>query len=344
MRKKIWIPVLIVLAAAVVLLCVAFRPAGKPSPLPVKVLILPKFEINEMNGDTAGEAQYYYDHYLSGSEVYEVPNSGGTARIYYKDGIALSVQGMGKVNATMNTVQVLSDSRFDFSNAYILSTGCAGAAVETMVMGDVCVASAAVDFDLGHHADSRDLADAEGTTWFHDVDFDDTAAFLLDRKLTEKVYALVKDTPLQTTERVKNYMRRAFDGAAWAVRDPKVILGTTMSGDNYWKGRYDHENAVLMAKTYQCPDPFATTEMEDAAIACVLDRMGMLDRLIILRGAVNMDVYMLGATPEILWGGDEDNNLSDEDYPESAGIFDTAMKNNFEVGRVIIDRILAGEF
>ena len=344
MRKKIWIPVLIVLAAAVVLLCVAFRPAGKPSPLPVKVLILPKFEINKMNGDTAGEAQYYYDHYLTGSEVYEVPNSGGTARIYYKDGIALSVQGMGKVNATMNTVQVLSDSRFDFSNAYILSTGCAGAAVETMVMGDVCVASAAVDFDLGHHADSRDLADAEGTTWFHDEDFDDTAAFLLDRSLTEKVYALVKDTPVETTEVTRSFMRAAFDGADWAVRDPQVLRGTTVTGDNYWKGQYGHLNALRMAEVYQCPDPYATTEMEDVAVARTAERMGMLDRLIIIRDSVNMDVFMIGATPESLWGDAEATTLASEESIEAADIFVTAMKNNFNVGRIIIDQIITGQF
>ncbi|MCR4855177.1 MAG: hypothetical protein K5908_03320 [Erysipelotrichaceae bacterium] len=32
----------------------------------VKVLIVPKFEIGEMSGDEAGEAQLFYEHYCAG--------------------------------------------------------------------------------------------------------------------------------------------------------------------------------------------------------------------------------------------------------------------------------------
>lgn len=76
-----------------------------------------------------------------------------------------------------------------------------------------------------------------------------------------------------------------------------VLRGTTVSGDNYWKGAYDHANAVLMTETYQCPDPFALTEMEDVALAVAAERLGMLDRYIIIRDSVNMDVFMNGASP-----------------------------------------------
>ena len=99
-----------------------------------------------------------------------------------------------------------------------------------------------------------------------------------------------------------------------------------------------------MVETYACPDPFAVTEMEDVAVARAAERMGMLDRLIILRGSVNMDVYMMGATPETLWEGAEVQRLVSEDSLEAADIFTTSMKNNFEVGRILIDRILKGEF
>ena len=36
--------------------------------------------------------------------------------------------------------------------------------------------------------------------------------------------------------------------------------------------------------------------------------------------------------------------LSSEESGEAANIFVTAMRNNFNVGRIIIDRILAGQF
>ena len=105
---------------------------------------------------------------------------------------------------------------------------------------------------------------------------------------------------------------------------------------------YDHENALLMTETYQCPDPFALTEMEDAALAVVADRMGMLDRFIIIRDSVNTDVFMNGASPESLWDPNFEDSLASEDSVESADIFATAMENNFKVGSVVVDAILNG--
>ena len=58
------------------------------------------------------------------------------------------------------------------------------------------------------------------------------------------------------------------------------------------EGEHDHDNALLMVKTYGFPDPYVTTEMEDLAVAQAVKRAGMLDRLITLRSSVNMDVFM----------------------------------------------------
>ncbi len=334
------IPVIVM----IILLCAAVIPSrAEQPPLPVRVLVLPKFEVGEMAGDFPGEAQHYYEQYLAGADAYDVPDGTAFAKLYYRDGVALCVLGMGKVNAALSTMAILSDPRFDFSEAYILSTGCAGSSAGSTVMGDVFLITAAVDYDLGHHADGREIADPDGTTWFHDADFDSAAAVLLNPDLMERVYAMIKDTPVETTERTRNYMRHAFGGAEWALRDPRVLRGTTVTGDNYWKGAHGHENALLMAKTYGCPDPYATTEMEDVAVARAAERMGLKDRLIILRGSVNMDVFMPGATPESLWGNAEATALAAEDSVEAADIFATAMKSIFDAGRVIIDGILNGE-
>ena len=339
MNKILTAALTIALMCGASLPSMAAQPADPASPLPVKVLVLPKFEIGEMTGDFPGEAQYYYEQYLNGAEEYDVPYGPEGSKLYYRDGVALCLLGIGKVNAALGTMAILSDERFHYSQAYILDTGCAGSAAETTVMGDVFLITAAVDYDLGHHADARDLSDPDGTAWFHDADFDGGAVVFLNQDLMDKVYTMVKNTPVATTERTREFMRYSFDGAKWAVRDPKVFRGTTVTGDNYWKGAHGHENALLMAETYQCPDPYVTTEMEDVAVARTAERMGMLDRLIILRDSVNMDVFMAGAAPESLWG-DGEMPLSSEDSPEAADIFAAAMKNNFDVGRIIIDRIL----
>lgn len=329
---------LALLVAALLIVCASLALA---EPVAIKALILPKFESGEMAGDFPGEAQYYYEGYCEGGESYDIvgcPNP-----LYVKDGVALCVTGMGKVNSAMTLQAILMDDRFDFSNAYIISTGCAGSAIEYGVMGDVFVITATVDFDLGHHADPRELADANGTTWYHDASYDSASYKLLNQELCDKVYNLVKDVKIETTEKTRAFMAAAFDNAEWATRDPMVLRGTTVTGDNYWKGEHDHMNALLMNETYGCPDPYALTEMEDNALAVVLDRLGMLDRYIIIRDSVNTDAFMNGASPESLWDPNFVDSLASDESVESADIFATAMENNFKVGKVVIDAIINGE-
>ena len=126
--------------------------------IPVKVLLLPKFETGEMTGDFPGEAQFFYEHYCKGGAEYTVAGGFPGHKLYVKDGIALYVTGCAKTNAILGLTAVLHDERFDFSDAYFISIGCAGSAVGSTVMGDVFVITAAADFDLGHHADARELS------------------------------------------------------------------------------------------------------------------------------------------------------------------------------------------
>ena len=311
--------------------------------IPVKVLILPKFENGEMAGDFPGEAQYYYEAYLDGADEYEIKGGTPGSLLYVKDGVALYVTGMGKINTAMSLNSILLDPRFDFSDCYFISTGCAGSATEYSVMGDVFVITAAIDYDLGHHADPREMENPENPTWFHDASYDSSSYKLLDKDLMARVYDLVKDVELETTEKTRAFMAYTFDNAEWAVRDPEVLRGTTVTGDNYWKGEYDQQNARAMCDVYGAPDPFALSEMEDVALAVVLDRFGLLDRYIIIRDSVNMVVFMNGVTPEGLWDPSRvTDSLSDEDSIEAADIFATAMENNFKVGSVVVNAILDG--
>lgn len=254
----------------VLLLMCSVLPAFAQSaePVKIKVLILPKFESGEMAGDFPGEAQYYYEGYCQGGDEYEIKGGFADNKLYVKDGVALYVTGMGKVNTALSLTAVLMDERFDFSDAYILSTGCAGSAYEYGVMGDVFVITAAIDYDLGHHADVRELPEGSVTTWFHDKGYDSSSCKILNQDLMDRVYSLVKDVKVETTDRTRAFMAAAFDNAEWATRDPMVLRGTTVSGDNYWKGAYDHANAVLMTETYQCPDPFALTRDGGRGAGC----------------------------------------------------------------------------
>lgn len=333
----------IITAALFLLITAGCAKKTQNEKIPVRVLILPKFEVGEMSGDFPGEAQYFYEEYLIDADSYAIEGSPNHEKLYYKDGIAMFLCGQGKISAALSTAAVLSDQRFDFSGANILSVGCGGSAEGNSIFGDVCVISAAVDYDLGHHADPREMSGDSETTWFHDESFDDSSAVSLDETLTESVYELIKDIQPQTTESTVNYLKKQYPDEAWAQRQPAVIRGTAVTSDNFWKGKYNHSNAVKITETYHCKDPYAITEMEDIAVCRAVQSHGLLDRLIILRVSVNMDTFPEGVTPEMLWGEETEDHIASDDSMESVDIFATAMENCFEAGKKVIDTILEGK-
>lgn len=310
--------------------------------IPVSVLILPKFEVGEMTGDFPGEAQLFYEEYLAGGDVYEIEGIPDPVTLYCRDGIALCLTGQGKVAAALNTSAVLSDPRFDFSDAYILSVGCGGSAEGYGIFGDVFIITSAVDFELGHRADPREMSGDAETTWFHDESFDGTAVIRMNPELTDRAFGLVEDVQLQTTEQTMKFLEKEFAGEPWAQRLPKVMRGTSVTGDNFWKGRYGHLNALLITETYSCTDPYSITEMEDIAVSHAVKQAGLLDRLIVLRVSVNMDTFPSGITPEILWGPETDDHIASGDSVESVDIFSTAMQNCFDTAEVLIEAIRKG--
>ena len=307
----------------------------------IKALILPKFESGEITGDFPGEAQFFYDAYCINGKEYEIKGGLNSNKLYVKNGVAIYIAGMGKVHSAISLNNVLLDPRFDFSTAYVLSVGCAGSAKEYTVMGDVFIISSTIDFDLGHHIDIRELSKNATSTWFRDSSFDHVAYKVLNKELINKIYSLTKDIKLQTTPKTLNSMAKTFNNEKWAIRNPKVLRGTTVTSDTYWKGEYGNKTAKLMVESYKCQDPYATTEMEDSAIALVMERHGILDRLIIIRVSVNMDVFINGSTAESLWDTSTQHTIISQDNEEAVDIFPVAMENNFNVAKVVIDAILA---
>ena len=327
--------------------CSKAKPEAEPETVSdaakeVKVLIIPKFEIGEKTDDIPGEAQYYFTEYLKDGEVFTVEGLKEDQKLYYKDGVAMVIAGYGKVNAAASLCAVLLDDRFDFSNCYILDVGCSGGAYGFSVMGDVNLITAVCDYDLGHRASPEEMENKDSeTTWFYDPEYVESGCYKLNPELMDKVYELTKDVTLETT--TEKYMARIFDQAEWATRKPKVVKATSVTSDSYWKGMTGHNDALLVTSIYDCPDPYGSTEMEDAGVAGVATRFGMLDRLIIIRDVVNMDVFMDGATPESLWDLEAaEETFLPENSTEVEELFAVSMHNNYKVGKPIIDAILTG--
>ena len=335
--------IILVLAICVQVLAACSSSAKKT---PLRVIIIPKFEIGEMSGDFPGEAQLFYEEYCPGCEEIEIPNMPPTGHFYFNDenGVGMLVTGAGKTAAGLSMMAVLSSELYDYSDATIVSVGCAGGSVRNCTLGDVILVTAACDYDLGHHVDAHEKKKNKSQVmWFPDKSYADYEYKNLNADLCDKTYEMIRNCPLQTTEEARAVMKESFGAKKEEDILPTVKKGTALTGDNFWKGIYGHVTAKFIADYYGCRDPYMVTEMEEVAIANTAECFNMLDRLISLRVIVNMDVFMKGETPESTWGEHrsfiekvENNNT------ETLDIFEPAMHNLFDTGRIVIDAALEG--
>lgn len=297
----------------------------------IRILILPKFDIGPLGNGICGEGELFYKEYVEGGTEYELTGLFPGEKLYVKDGIALTLTHAGKVNTTATLMAILTDPRLDCSKMHTLSVGCAGTNYERTTMGDVVLASAFADYDLGHQVIGSD----GNLTWFPDSGLCQYGCVKLNAERISTVYEQIKDIQLDTTEKTIAFMKRNVDANHRVY--PRVLKGSFITSDNYWKGEEGHNIAKKITKYYDCPDEYLVSDMEDIAVARVLERFGLLERLISIRVSVNLDCYMNGATPEKLWSSNcfEDNML-EEDNEEGADIFETAMRNLFKVGKEIV--------
>lgn len=310
----------------------------------IKALILPKFEIGELSGDEVGEAQYLYEEYFLNKSNVEVFTLANNKKLYVnKDNhVALGVTGMGKTNSSNYISTFLSDTRFNISNTYFVAVGCAGSSMGYAIPGDVAIIYETVDYDLGHSVDYRDLTEKsiDAINWYHDSSYDDSTYFALNEELCNKCYLLTKDIVCESSKENKDMLELNYPGEAWANRDPKVIIGTAVSSDSYWKGTTIHNITNYICKNvYKCKYEYAMTEMEDVAISNVLNQHKKLDKLIDIRASVNLDVFIKGSTPERLW-----RDKDPEDPTNKLNIFEPAMRNMSKVTKVIVDNIISNKF
>lgn len=316
--------------------------------IPVKVLIVPKFEIGKIEGDFPGEAQLFYEYYCDGCEEIAVPNTTPTSQFYFntENGVGLLLTGAGKMAAGLSLMSLLSWNAYDFSDTILVSVGCSGGSTGLCTYGDVVLVTTACDLELGHHTSKEELTDPEnGLTWFPDEDsFNNYDCKPLNSELYEKAYQLIKDCPLRTTEKTKKVIEENFPDEVWANREPQVLRGTAVSADSYWKGMEDHTNAVAAAEYYECSDSYAVTEMEEIAIMNAAECFDLLSHVISLRVVVNLDTFLKGESPEQLWLDNSDyaSQVSEENT-ETLDIFEPGMENLFDTGKIVIDAILEGE-
>lgn len=84
--------------------------------------------------------------------------------------------------------------------------------------------------------------------WFPDKSYEDYGFKYLNKDLYEKVYQMISEIPLRTTEQSEEVIKDNFPARDESVLLPAVRKGTALSGDNFWKGIYGHAESFRHRK------------------------------------------------------------------------------------------------
>ena len=299
------------LAVAASLACASGLRAGD-KPLKVKVVVVTMFEVGADTGDVPGEFQLWFEREKLTSR-YPLPAAYHDAMVNEAEGVVGIVTGVGTAHSASTVMALGLDARFDFSEAYWLIDGIAGADPADASLGSAAWAEWVVDGDLAHEIDAREMP----------KDWEDpfvplqswtpypqprtpgmegsSVVYHLNAKLCDWAYGLTKDTPLLDNDAMKT-SRARYTGMPAAQRPPFVLKGDTLSSGTFWHGRLMDRWANHWVKYWtDGAGNFVTTAMEDTGTMqslTLLAKAGKVDlgRVMVLRTVSNYDQPPPGVT------------------------------------------------
>lgn len=288
-----------------------------------KVMILSMFEVDKNTGDLAGEFQHWYEGYFKNAKSINI--KGAYSPVFYnKDGVCGTIIGQGKSHAAGSLSAILSNPKFDFSNTYFITSGCAGSAPSIGTLGSVFWSDYVVDYDLGHRWSPNDNKLDKHSFMAMDS-YKDFTSFKLNKTLVTWAYNLSKDVKLDDCKEAQDYRKLYTEKEA--LKSPSVGIGTTICGDCFYHGKGLSDEAKYICKLYNT-SAYSNTEMEDAAVALVLKNFGYLDHYLVSRDIVNFD------QPHA-------NQTIKESLDANSGGFSIGMTNGYKVASKVTNYIVS---
>lgn len=292
--------------------------AVETEPLGLRALVLPAF-VGEP-GEPCERRRW-----LNGYEFEESRSIPGLQHPlqYTRGGIGIVPTGMGKAEAAATTAVLCTSPRLDLRETFILSVGVAGIAPSMGTLGSVFLADSIVDWDQKYRLDPTE-PEPVGLLPYRRRD----PVYRLNEDLMADVMAAVDGLPLADDAQLTT-KRDWYDQPA-ARAEPAIGVGTTVSSDEYWHGSTVADRVQWFLDEYDA-GPLCTTQMEDYGTACMLSRVGYLDRYLSVRAGSNFDRQPPDrSSRESFTAGEKRVELT------------VALENAFRVGSAIVEYLLDG--
>jgi len=334
---------------APLLLAVACAAAARAAdaPVRVKVVVVAMFEVGEDTGDVPGEFQFWVEREKL-TRTWDFPQGERRLRSTEDGSVLGVVTGVGTIHSAATIMALGLDPRFDFTRAYWLVAGIAGANPDVMSLGSAAWAEWVVDGDLGHEIDAREMPAGWPTghlplrkksPYEEPVAAPEGQVFHLDPALVEWAYRLTKDTPLPDSDPLRRH-RALYVGYPNALRPPFVLKGDNVASMNYWHGKLMNAWAEQWVAYYTGgKGTFATSAMEDTGTLQALtwlSRAGRADvrRALVLRTASNFEMQWPGASAA--------QSLSGESLSKGYSAYIPSLEAAYLVGSRVVHEITGG--
>lgn len=295
-------------------------------PIRPKVVVVTMFEIGADTGDQPGEFQFWVEREKL-DRVLPLPAAYHAVRANADGSIIGIVTGVGNTNAATTIMALGLDPRFDLRWSYWLIAGIGGGDPADVSVGSAVWADYAVEGDLGHEIDAREIPAGWKTGYIPlrkrkpyelpllPADERGDNCYQLNPGLLHWACTLTKDTPLPDTEELRAFRAR-FTGYPNAQQPPSVLIGSTLASSTYWHGRLlDAWANDWVAYYTEGRGNYMTTAMEDTGTLRALPnltRAGRADvgRALLLRTVSNYDLQAPGTTAAASLGGEKIGHYS----------------------------------
>ena len=285
--------------------------------IPVKVIVLAGFEVENDTGDAPGEFQFWAEREKLDGTL-ELKGAPHPLR-FNKEGLYASVAGNTR-DRTLTTVpsselimSIVLDPRLALSKTYWIINGIAGVDPQAGSIGSAYWAANVIDGDAMREVADTDMPKgwpyglfaigtaAPNTLPTHQADVGGWGGatltysmnYALNPKLAQWAYAFSKArVKLEDAAPLKAW-REQYRPYVAALRPPEIGIGGTLASARYWHGEGRTQWARDWVRLWtDGKDQLTTTAMEQAAYVGTLKRMadkGLIDfnRVMMLRGASN---------------------------------------------------------
>ncbi len=234
-----------------------------------------------------------------------------------KDKVCVIETGEGELNAALSIASLVKDPQLNVMKTIFIRSGIAGGVdLASSPLGSVYINDWVVSWAFGHHylSNQKTLAWMPpgcanyAKNYYHPTDCKkymqngfENLAYQINQKLLSLAESATRKVRLKNDQTAID-----LDDKFHLQKSPKVLVGATITGDDFWIGKQNQAIAEKIVSLYtNNTSSYTNTAMEDLGDIAALTRFGLGGHYLSIRGISDIDVPPPGETQEeILKKGD----------------------------------------